>query len=117
MLACVCADAETRLRLLRAIVGALAAQCIDLNIYPVVEEYTDDSRVAHYHAVWCAVLCDCATACFYRAAIEITCARRVPAEQLSSTITPVWGAALLIAMDIIVPRLTLLSVRHTGLLG
>jgi hypothetical protein len=71
MLACVCADAETRLRLLRAIVGALAAQCIDLNIYPVVEEYTEDSRVAHYHAVWCAVLCDCVTACFCRAATDI----------------------------------------------
>jgi hypothetical protein len=117
MLACVCADADTRLRLLRAIVGALAAQCIDLLIDPQVEEYTEDSRVAHYHAVWCAVLCDCATACFCRAVIEITCARRIHTDQFSSTTTPVWGAALLIAMDITVPCLTLLSVRHTGLLG
>ena len=56
MLACVCADADTRLRLLRAVVGALATQCIDLNVDPQVEEYTEDSRVPHYHAVWCVVL-------------------------------------------------------------
>jgi hypothetical protein len=58
MLACVCADADAQLRLLRALVAGLAGDCNADAAGKHIDEATENCTLPHDRAVWYAGPCE-----------------------------------------------------------